>query len=58
MMIVAKAIVRTKPVSAEAVQARSHALLPILYPGHDDTINIETDGLAPEEVAQQIDSEL
>jgi hypothetical protein len=43
---------------ADAVDARRHALLPTLDPGHSGTINVETDGLTPEEVAQRIAKEL
>jgi hypothetical protein len=39
---------------ADAGDARRHALLPTLDPGHADTISVETDGLSPEDVAQRI----
>jgi hypothetical protein len=43
---------------ADTVGARNHALPPTLDPGHADTISIETDGLAAEDVAQRIVNEL
>jgi len=39
---------------ANTAEARQHALLPTLDPGHDHTIDVETDGLTAEEVAQRI----
>jgi hypothetical protein len=42
----------------DAVRARRNALLPTLDPGHANTINVETDGLSPDEVAQQIASQI
>jgi hypothetical protein len=42
----------------DAAEARRNALLPTLDPGHDLTINVETDGLTAEEVAQRIGDRL
>jgi hypothetical protein len=39
---------------ADAADARRHALLPTLDPGHAHTISVETKGLSPEDVAQRI----
>jgi hypothetical protein len=49
---------RTRFKGANAADARNHARLSTLDPGHPDTISVETDGLSAADVAQQIVSKL
>jgi hypothetical protein len=43
---------------ADTADARKHAMLPTLDPGHPDTISVDTDGLSAVNVAQQIANNL
>ena len=45
---------RVRLKGADVADARNHARLPTLDPGHPDTISVETDGLSAADVAQQI----
>jgi hypothetical protein len=49
---------RTRFKGADVADARNHARLPTLDPGHPDTISVETDGLSAADVVQRIVSEL